>query len=46
MAKHQANHIQVAYAHDARSADACLFAKAAFAQALGMQVNVCGRLRR
>ena len=46
MAKHQANHIQVAYADDAKSADACLFAKASFARALGMQVNVCGTLRQ
>jgi len=46
MAKHQANHIQVAYARDAKGADACLFAKAAFARALGMTVNICGRLRR
>lgn len=47
MAKHQANHIQVAYADDAKSADACLLAKAAFANELGMKVNVCGgRTRR
>ncbi len=46
MAKHQANHIQVAYAHDAKSADECMFAKAAFARALGMRVNACGTLRR
>jgi L-fucose isomerase-like protein len=46
MAKHQANHIQVAYADDAKSADACLFTKAAFARALGMQVNVCGSRTR
>ncbi len=46
MAKHQANHIQVAYAQDARAADACLFAKASFARALGMKVNVCGALRK
>ena len=46
MAKHQANHIQVAYADDPKSADACLFAKASFARALGMQVNVCGTLRQ
>lgn len=45
MAKHQANHIHVAYALDAKSADDCLFAKAAFARALGVTVNVCGRLR-
>lgn len=42
MAKHQANHIQVAYANDAKAADQCLYAKAAFARALGMQVNICG----
>ena len=46
MAKHQANHIQVAYALDVKAADACLFAKAAFARALGIAVNVCGRSRR
>ncbi len=44
MAKHQANHIQVAYANSAAEADQCMFAKAAFAQALGMAVNVCGTL--
>jgi hypothetical protein len=42
MAKHQANHIQVAYATDARSADAAMFAKAAMAAAMGMKVNLCG----
>lgn len=42
MAKHKANHIQVAYAHNARDADMVLFTKAAMAQALGIQVNVCG----
>jgi L-fucose isomerase-like protein len=46
MAKHQANHIQVAYAKDAASADDCLFGKASFADALGINVNVCGTLRR
>jgi hypothetical protein len=46
MAKHQANHIQVAYAKDATAADECLFAKAAFARALGIQVNVCGQRTR
>ncbi len=46
MAKHQANHIQVAYAKDAAAADECLFAKAAFASALGIQVNVCGTRTR
>jgi L-fucose isomerase-like protein len=46
MAKHQANHIQVAYANDAKAADECMFAKAGMARALGMQVNVCGTLSR
>ena len=42
MARHQANHIQVAYARDAKSADACMEAKAAFARELGMTVTLCG----
>ena len=42
MAKHKANHLQVAYASDANSADECLLAKAAMAEALGIRVNVCG----
>ena len=42
MAKHKANHIHVAYAKDAKSADQCLIAKAAMAEALGMKVNLCG----
>jgi len=42
MAKHQANHIQVAYAKDAAAADECLFTKAAFATALGIRVTLCG----
>jgi L-fucose isomerase-like protein len=46
MAKHKANHIQVAYAHDPRAADQCLFTKAAFARALGIKVNVCGTRTR
>jgi hypothetical protein len=46
MAKHQANHIQVAYAETATAADDCLFIKAAFARALGMKVNICGSRNR
>ncbi|WP_164100789.1 L-fucose/L-arabinose isomerase family protein [Candidatus Laterigemmans baculatus] len=42
MAKHQANHVQVAYANDADSADRALLARAAFAAALGIKVNLCG----
>lgn len=42
MAKHKANHIQVAYADSAEAADRAALAKAAMARALGMRVNVCG----
>lgn len=46
MAKHQANHVQVAYATDAKAADECMLAKASMASALGIQVNVCGTRSR
>lgn len=42
MARHKANHIQCAYAKDARSADAAMLTKAAMARALGMDVAICG----
>jgi hypothetical protein len=42
MARHKANHIQVAYAHSADEADRALFAKASMAEHLGMDVFVCG----
>lgn len=42
MAKHKANHIQVVYANSAKDADAALFTRAAMAEALGIQVNLCG----
>lgn len=42
MARHQANHIQVAYAHSALEADLALYTKAALAAELGLVVNVCG----
>ncbi|HEX8524735.1 MAG TPA: L-fucose/L-arabinose isomerase family protein [Tepidisphaeraceae bacterium] len=42
MAKHKANHIQVVYATDAASADMAMLAKAAMAEALGINVNLCG----
>ena len=42
MARHKANHIQVAYADDAAAADRTLAAKAAMALALGIRVNLCG----
>ena len=42
MARHKANHIQVAYANSAKEADAALLAKAAMADAMGMEVSLCG----
>jgi L-fucose isomerase-like protein len=42
MAKHKANHVQVAYAPDAEGAKKALAAKAACFQALGIEVIVCG----
>ncbi len=42
MARHKANHIQVAYANSPEEADKAMLAKAAMASALGMQVAVCG----
>ena len=42
MARHKSNHIQVVYANSAEEADKALFAKAAMAQALGMEVSLCG----
>ena len=42
MAKHMANHIQVAYAPDALTANRALVRKASMARALGIQVNLCG----
>ncbi len=42
MAKHKANHIQVVYANSPKEADAALLAKAAMADAMGMEVSLCG----
>jgi hypothetical protein len=42
MARHKANHIQVAYAHSADEADLAMQAKAALAAALGIEVAFCG----
>ncbi len=42
MARHKANHIQLAYAKDAASADGALLARAALADALGIDVYLCG----
>lgn len=42
MARHKANHIQVAYANSAAEADKAMLTKAAMANALGMDVHLCG----
>jgi hypothetical protein len=42
MGRHKSNHIQVVYATSADDADRALAAKAAMAQALGLEVALCG----
>ncbi|CAF0850944.1 unnamed protein product [Didymodactylos carnosus] len=42
MAKHKANHIQVAYAPNAEGAQKALAAKAVCFRMLGLDVNICG----
>lgn len=42
MAKHKANHVQVAYARSAAEADEAMLAKARVAQGLGISCNLCG----
>jgi hypothetical protein len=42
MARHRANHIQVAYGTDAATADTALQAKAAMFDAMGIAVHLCG----
>jgi hypothetical protein len=42
MARHKSNHIQVAYANSAEEADNAMLSKAAMAEAMGMEVAVCG----
>jgi hypothetical protein len=42
MARHRANHVQVAYGADAASADAALATKAAMFDAMGVAVHLCG----
>lgn len=45
MARHKANHVQIAYGTDAATADQALLAKAAAFQALGLAVHLCGDVR-
>jgi hypothetical protein len=42
MARHKANHVQVAYAEDADGADRAVTAKAAMFEAMGLEVHVAG----
>lgn len=42
MARHQSNHIQVAYANSSKDADLALYTKAALAAELGIEVALCG----
>jgi hypothetical protein len=44
MARHKANHIQVAYAPSAEVADLALAAKAAAFDTLGVAVHLCGEV--
>jgi len=46
MAKHKANHVNLVYATDEKSADAAMFARAAMVEALGIKVNFCGANKR
>ncbi len=45
MARHKANHIQVAYAPDPLSADLALAAKASMLASLGINVHLCGDVK-
>ncbi len=45
MARHKANHLNVAYATSRETADKALAAKAAMFDALGVQVHLCGEVR-
>jgi len=42
MARHKANHIQVAYANSAGDADRAMLAKASMAEGMRMRVAICG----
>ena len=45
MARHKANHVNVAYAPDAEAADRALLAKAAMFAELGVHVHLCGEVK-
>jgi hypothetical protein len=43
MARHRANHLNVAYAPDAETSEKALAAKAAMMAELGLKVHLCGK---
>ncbi len=45
MARHKANHIQVAYAPDSETAEKALAVKAALFNELGISVHLCGGIK-
>jgi hypothetical protein len=45
MARHRANHVNIAYAPTAELADKALATKAAMFVELGVQVNLCGDVK-
>ncbi|MDZ7269596.1 MAG: fucose isomerase [candidate division KSB1 bacterium] len=45
MAKHKSNHVQVAYAPNAKAADQALAAKAAMFAEMGLTVRLCGTVK-
>ncbi len=46
MARHKANHVNVAYAPSAEDADRALAAKAAMLHSMGVEVHLCGEWTR
>lgn len=45
MARHRANHVNIAYAPDAKTAAKAIAVKSAMFHALGVQVHLCGAVR-
>jgi stress-induced morphogen len=44
MARHRANHVNIAYANDYKSAIHALAVKSAMFQSLGVRVHLCGKV--
>jgi hypothetical protein len=45
MARHRANHVNIAYAPDAETASRALAVKSAMFHALGLPVHLCGTVK-